>query len=329
MWGPPQEEDGGLVLVDTTNDPILWTPVSIQLPDTKPSAPPSLVELYYRPALCAIASLLLALVTFMAVRKSPLLEREFPPRYREMLLGPWGMLAIALMVAGVVVMLQGQAAGTDIGLEADMLITRGNTVELWFNDWQHPSEQLRVVAGERHIYRFDKIPREIHLLRLDPTDQPDTRIVLYGVTIKNRRQVFQKFGPAELRTWAGQNLSAPKDEDGGLAFTSVTDDPIFTVPLQLQLPGGILRMITALLGDPDSPVLLVIPAFLLLLLARMSTRSGRWQAVMIALAACVAYPVVVLVIKLYLLLPPPVNSSVGYAAYVGYAKSMSTSPPES
>ena len=54
-----------------------------------------------------------------------------------------------------------------------MLVSRGDRVELWFNDWQHPPEQLPVVAGERHTYRFTQIPRDIRLVRFDPTDLPE------------------------------------------------------------------------------------------------------------------------------------------------------------
>jgi hypothetical protein len=316
---PPKEVDDGLVMFDTTNDPILWSPVNLQMPVTKPERP-SLVQLYYQPVVLGLMALLLAGLTLLAVRKPAFLDGHLPARYHNFLLNPWGAAAIALLVAMVIVFFQDHSASVEIGLEADMMLSAGGGVELWINDWQHPSEKMPVVPGERHVYRFQKLPREIHLVRLDPTDLANARIVIYGITIRSRTQVLRKFEPAELSTWTSRNLSAPKTEDGGLAFTSTNDDPIFVAPVLLRLPGGFMQLLAALIEEPDSPILLSIPVFFLVLLVRMSTRAGRLQAVMIALTAAAAYPVVLLVLKLNVLGPPGVRSAVGYAAYTGYAK---------
>jgi hypothetical protein len=316
---PPKEVDDGLVMFDTTNDPILWGSISVHIPEIKPERP-SLAQLYGEPVLLGLAALLLAVLTLVAARKPAFLDGQFQAPYGTFLLSPWGAAAIALLVAAVTVLFQNQSANVAIGLEADMMLSAGGAVELWFNDWQHPSEAVRVVAGERHVYRFQKLPRDIRLMRLDPTDQANARIVVYGISIRSRSRVLRKFGPAELRSWTSRNLSAPKKEDGGLAFTSTNEDPIFIAPLSLRLPGGFLQLLATLFEEPDSPILLSIPVFLLVLLARMSTRAGRLQALMIALAAAAAYPVILLVVNLQLLGAPGVRSAVGFAAYTGYAK---------
>ena len=321
----PQEADTGLVMQDTTDDPILWTPVTLRLPEIKPYKRPSRVQLYYRPALLAMAALLLAMLALMATMKSRLtslldLPCQLPARYRDILLSPWATALVALLAAGGGVLLQNQMARTGTALEVDMMVSHGKIVELWLNDWQHPSEKLPVIEGRRHVYRFLRLPGEINLLRLDPTDLPDARVVIYGVTVRGPTQIFQQFGPAELKTWSRLNLSAPKEEGGGLALTDLNDDPILTTPLSIRLPGGIFQVLSVAIGTEDSPFLLAITVFLLVLLARMLTRTGRLQALLIAVASCAVYPVVLLVIKLNLLLPPPVTSAVGYASYSGYAK---------
>ena len=44
------------------------------------------------------------------------------------------------------------------------------------------------------------------------------------------------------------------------------------------------------------------------------------QALLIAVSSCVAYPIVLLVMRLNLLSPPSVSRTVGYASYAGYPK---------
>ena len=315
----PKEEDGGLAMTASSDDPILLTRADVQVLGTAPVRP-SLVWLYYRAALAAMAALVLAVLALMAIRNPAFLAAEFPARCEDVLLNPWCTLAIVLLAATVALLLQNHAAATDIGLEADMKLSSGGIVELWFNDWDHPSEQLHVVPGERHLYRFQKLPHEVHLMRLDPTDIPNTRIVIYGIAIKSRNRVIKQLGPAEMRSWTSRNLTPAQPEDGGLAFTSTNEDPIFLAPLSLQVESGVLQVLSSLLEGPDGSVLPAIPALLLVLLAGVSTRARRLQAVMMALAACVAYPIVLLVLKLDLLAPPPVRSAVGYAAFAGYGK---------
>src|ERR1019366_5818255 len=76
------------------------------------------------------------------------------------------------------------AAKSEPAIEVDMLVSGGNMVELWVNDWQHPSEQLPVMAGERHVYRFKKVPGNITLLRLHATEHPGTRGGVYRLAGK-------------------------------------------------------------------------------------------------------------------------------------------------
>ncbi len=149
----------------------------------------------------------------------------------------------------------------------------------------------------------------------------DAKVVIYGLAVKSADRTFQQFALAELQHWTLTNLSPPKYEDGGLAFQDLNDDPVLWTPLAIQLPGSALEtMAGALLQTSDGPFLLVMTAFLLILLARMTSRSGRVQAILIAAASCAAYPVVALVMKLNLQ-SPPVTTVVGFAGYTGYAKS--------
>ena len=122
-------------------------------------------------------------------------------------------------------------------IEVDMLVSRGNIVELWVNDWQHPPEDLPVVVGERHVYQFKKVPREVTLIRLDPTEQPDARIVIYSLAVKSGDRIVRQFGPAEMKSWTLVNLSTPREQNGGLVLQDTNDDPIVWTPVILHLPG--------------------------------------------------------------------------------------------
>jgi len=264
--------------------------------------------------------LLLLVVAYVAAGSRSRLNRELPARCRSIVMSPWGAFVAVLLIGAGTVYVQQAATDTDINIEVDMMVSRGYGVDLYLNDWQHPPERVPLIPGQRNVYRFVNVPREIGLLRLDPTDQPDAQIRIYGITIRSRTQTFLQLAPSQLKNWNFNNLSVPKEEDGALVFTDTNDDPAAWSPLALHLPGIRLQVLYPLLSTSDSPFLLAITAFLLALLARMFTRTGRVQAVLIAVASCVVYPVVLLVLKLNLLPPPSVRSSVGYAGYHGYPK---------
>jgi hypothetical protein len=133
---------------------------------------------------------------------------------------------------------QVETAGSAASIEVDMLVSHGNMVDLYLNDWQHPPERVPVVSGERHLYRFTHISRDIKLLRFDPTDVPGARIVIYHISVKAGNQTYREFGPADLKKWELHNLSPPEEEHGGLVMLDTTDDPILVTRLKIQLPGG-------------------------------------------------------------------------------------------
>ena len=184
------------------------------------------------PAFAMVALLLAVLLR----HRSP----DSPWRYRDILVAFCVVLAVGcvlLVARGVPPLQKEAAASSEPGIEVDMLVSRGNMVELWVNDWQHPSEQLPVIAGERHVYQFKKVPREITLIRLDPTEQPGARIVIFSLAVKAGDRVVRQFGPAELKNWTLVNLSPPKEENGGLVLLDSNDNPILWTPVIVHLPG--------------------------------------------------------------------------------------------
>ena len=144
-------------------------------------------------------------------------------------------LALTLLLAACGSTQQGSYR-SDASLEADMFVSAGNTVELWFNDWEHPSERVPVAAGQRQTYQFGRIPRDIHLIRLDPTDVPGARIVIYSLTLKVGDETLKRFGPADLKGWELHNVSPPQEQDGGLLMLDTNDDPILLTHVELKLP---------------------------------------------------------------------------------------------
>jgi hypothetical protein len=317
---PPQEDKGALTLLATTDDPIVWTrlhqPLILHPSDAPPSSPLWRQWLrIYSPFLLAFALLLLLLLTrvFHTGRMAALLNRPIPS-------AAWLLWLVALAAAGSTIYVQQQNVGSDLGVDVDMRVSRGQFVELWANDWQHDSERHQIIEGQRYVYHFARLPQHLTLLRLDPTDLADAKVVIYGITIKAHDRTFQQFGPDDLKRWTFVNFSPPRDEDGGLAFDDTNDDPSLWTPLALRLPGSTLQAALATLVETsDAPFLLAIAAFLLVLLTGMAAHTGRLQAVLIALTGGVACPLVLLVMRLRLS-PPRVTSVVGYASYRGYSK---------
>ena len=148
----------------------------------------------------------------------------------------WCIFLVALVAAGGTFYIREQLVHSQPGIEVDMQISRGTFVELFLNDLD-PYRQP-AAAGERHVYRFEKLPYNITRLRLDPTEQSDAQIAIYSVTVKSGERVVRQFGPATLNNWTHTNLSAAREEAGGLVLTSTTDDPILSAVVALRLPGG-------------------------------------------------------------------------------------------
>jgi hypothetical protein len=244
-------------------------------------------------------------------------------RPTNILAAPWCPWLVAVLMAGAILYAQRAGAGVAVTLDADMTVGRGNLVELFLNDLQLQPYRLPIVAGQRHVYRFENLPHKITLLRLDPTEAPNSQVVIYGLTVMSGNRVVRQFTPAEMKNWTMSSLTAPKDEGAGIVMTSTTNDPILWTQPALRLPGAAVQAVFSWATTTDGPFVLAIALFLLVLLMRMSTRAGRMQAVLIAVASCLAFPAVLAVMRLHLS-PPPVTSTVGFANYTGYAKANET-----
>jgi hypothetical protein len=316
----PKEEEGALVVTSTTTDPFVWTQLgqAVQLPKVKIPPPPSFARRHpgIIPGMLGLLPLVLLLCLLVADKRR-VLAREMD---REFFLKPWVVTAMALFAAVATYLALNQATDSSIVLEVDMWADRGQFMDVFVNDWQHEPVRVPVVEGQRRVYRITKLPGTISLLRLDPTDQPDARFVLYNVSIRNQTQVFLSFGPAELRNWARTNLNNPTEEGGGLAFSDLNNDPTLVANLRLHLPGGVWQSLSELIGTSDTLFLLPMVGLLLVLVARMHTHTGRMQALLVALVSCAVYPAVMLAIRLKLLGPPGVRAAIGFANYNGYPK---------
>jgi hypothetical protein len=244
---------------------------------------------------------------------------DLPRRYRDILLSRWSILLTVLLSAAAVYYVKHTIATSDVSVEVDMTVSRGTLVELFVNDLSLPAYRQQAYLGQRHLYRFEKLPHFLTLLRLDPSEQADARVEIYSITVKSGDWIVKQFGPPGLKDWTLNNLSAPKEDAGSLIMTSTTDDPILWSPMAIQLPGAMVSRLAPVLDLSDGPFLLIMAAFFAVVLCRTATRPGRLQALQIALVCCVGFPVV-LAVKHLDLQPPPVTATVGYANYNGYSK---------
>jgi len=268
------------------------------------------------PAILIPCFIVLAILLAVVFRKGC---PDLPRRYRDILTSIWFLGLVVVGAAAGIYYLRNQMVESRVSIEVDMQIDRGTIVELFVNDLSREPYRDTAILGHRHIYSYDKLPHDINLLRFDPTEQNDTHIVIYSITVKSGSRAFKTFGPAELKNWTRLNLSTPVEEGGGLVMSSVTDDPILSVTPGLRLPGAVVAKLGTFVDDSDGFYVLAIAAFLLVLLARASSRAGRLQALQISIVCCIGFPIVFLMSKLDLS-PPPVTATVGYASYNGYAK---------
>lgn len=250
-----------------------------------------------------------------------LLRRHIQEHYERILTAAW-FAALATAAGAGTVYLQQKGADMTTAIEVDMLASRGNFVEVYLNGNGREPKRLPLVLNERHIYRFEDLPTSITLVRLDPTNANDARIVLYGFRFKAGNRVLREFGPEDLRSWSMNDLSIPGRESGGLTMASTTDDPRLATGLSLTLPGsgGWSRPIMEVVNDPSACFLIAMAFFLTLMVCGMTERDGLFGAALVAVVICAAYPVVAGAMRLGGH-PPPVNVSVGLAAYTGYPKS--------
>jgi hypothetical protein len=266
------------------------------------------------PAIIFPCFIVLAFLLALVLRK----DYDWPRR-----LPAWGLCLAGLLGAIFIYSLKNAAALAEVSIDADMLVTSGNRVELYINDLLLDPQRSPVVEGQRHVYHFGKVAHDITLLRIDPTEQPNARVTIYGITVRSGAQVFRQFAPADLKSWRRSALSDPQDDAGGITMAALTNDPTLSTEPALHLPGGAVEGLSVFVDPAEGPFLLVIVALMATLLARTLTRAGRLQAAQIALAGCVAYPIVVQIMKLDLL-TPPVRTVVGFASYNGYAKANET-----
>jgi hypothetical protein len=319
----PKEDAGALVFESTNDDPILWTtPLDVRIAEAKAPSPQSWANVYSRPLASGTAALILAiLLVVIRIGKGPArLKQPLRAPAESMFLRAWVLGLLTFAAAATTVYLQGHRANSDIRVDVDMMASGGKVVEMWMNNLEDMPQKIRVVPGQRRIYTFRQVPQHLMLLRLDPTDAANMRIVVYGIAVKNDRQIFAQFDPAVVKTWGQTNLSMPQDAEGGVEWTSANHDPTLLATLDLRLPGGPLGVLSRLVETADAPFLLAITAMLGALLVRMTTRSGRRQAVLVALVIGVALPVMLAVLDWDILPPPGVRLAVGYSGYNGYPK---------
>jgi hypothetical protein len=120
-------------------------------------------------------------------------------------------------------------------IEIDMMVSQGDLIELYLNGEVAAPLRLPVVAGKRHTYRFERVPKHLTVIRLDPTAVQSAHVLIYSITLSLEGRTVKRFSPSDLQSWQFINLVAERGDPAALAVFSTTDDPILSLSEDVDL----------------------------------------------------------------------------------------------
>lgn len=231
-----------------------------------------------------------------------------------------GLVLILACAAGLAI--QHVGASEKAAIDVDMLVSRGDLVEIYLNDTSLEPRRLPVIPNQRKTYHFDHLPAHISLFRLDPTNADNARMSIHGIRFSIGDRTVQQLTPADISRWNLPNITVRSVDAEVLEMASTTDDPRMETNLSIALisPDSMVARVTELFTDSEGFVLLAMVCLVAGIAVRMYSLEGLREGALAATVICGAPFVVVGAFKLPGW-PPPVRAAVGLASYTGYPKS--------
>jgi hypothetical protein len=178
----------------------------------------------------------------------------------------------------------------DITVVVDAEVEGGSTIELFHNQLWTESQRIALRPG-RHLYRFERLPRRLWALRLDPTDGDRARIRLFRMFVEKRGHQMQEFGPAEIRRWTATNAEPVGTSDDVAEFVPLNNDPNLIAPGVYDFSDssdGLFGLVQAKLGETQRFLVVFLLVFLLAgAIPWTGWRQAAWS-VLVPVAACLA-----------------------------------------
>jgi hypothetical protein len=224
---------------------------------------------------------------------------------------------VSLLTGATLVSLYRALPLADTSVELDISISRGGSIELFVNDLTIPPQSQPIKIGQRQVYTFSGITRDILMLRVDPTDAGDVTLELHGLTVRDHNGIKARFDAPALAGWQMTGLAVLTVTPDVLTMRSIDADPILSTVV--QIPAGHanpLGTVLALMGAPDVWWRVAALALVLLVLASSFDPARRfYPAIAVAVIG-----LVVVVLQSDRLLPDGPGSAavaVSRATFVG------------
>ena len=195
----------------------------------------------------------------------------------------------------------------------DAEVSDGRLIQIFINEENENPYSLNIIENKRVSYRFDKLPDNIKLLRIDPSDEAGSIAKIYGLEIFNKDRLIKKISPIQIKEdWNIINGNMLGDSSDIYKVQSNNHDPILYSYINIISNDsnyyGLKKYIKF-----DPLALFVILNILFILIAGNAYRNYK---ILIALPAAIltSYLTSVYIVNNYIS-NMDISKGVGYAAY--------------
>src|SRR5579883_846315 len=214
----------------------------------------------------------------------------------------------------------------DIQVGDAATVASGN-VEVWIDSPLGEPLRQTIISGQRRSYRFSlEGHKTVDFLRIDPVNDPNVPIWLFGIHIENQGEIIHAFTPRDLAGWYTNVEQSTLEEDALVLRAGHDDSRLAGAFPTVSLPGAhrsflgrlALYLVSREHYRENALVLLTVSVLLVVLLGLR--RGGALDAAVLAIALPLTHQVLLWTSRLGGH-PPEGSSALGYALYAGYPKS--------
>ena len=149
-----------------------------------------------------------------------------------------GLILSFLVVLSCFIFLSGCKGGKSLDLSVDMEVDKGSYAEVYINGEASAPYRLSLEPGTRGVYRFRDMPAVINRIRIDPTDEPQANIKIYGLVFCRGKEILSQLTVADLEGWKLLNARLVETNENCLHLESETDDPIIAQDVEYSFKEG-------------------------------------------------------------------------------------------